>query len=91
MFEYINEINNFHLLRPVEEVMYAYAWMRNNFGLLGTTGENVFFVGDSAGGNLVTGLTSRCIELNIPGPKALLLFYPSMLAQARGNIVPDCT
>ena len=35
--------------------------------------------------------TARCIDLNIPGPKALLLFYPSMLAQASGNLVSDFT
>ena len=67
--------------RPAEEVMYAYAWMRNNLALLGSTGENIYFAGDSAGGNLVTGLCARCIDLDIPGPKGLILFYPSMLAQ----------
>ena len=61
--------------------MYAYAWMRNNLALLGSTGENIYFAGDSAGGNLVTGLCARCVDLDIPGPKGLILFYPSMLAQ----------
>ena len=29
----------------------------------------------------MTGLCARCIDLDMPGPKGLILFYPSMLAQ----------
>ena len=67
--------------RPVEETLYAYCWMRNNFDLLGTTGENVILAGDSAGGNLVVGLTHQCITLDLPRPNAIALFYPSLLSQ----------
>lgn len=68
--------------RAVEEMFYAYCWMRNNFAKLGTTGENVIFVGDSAGGNLLTGVVLRCIKNNIPLPNSLCLCYPALVVGA---------
>lgn len=35
--------------RALEEVFYAYCWALQNAELLGSTGENIVFVGDSAG------------------------------------------
>lgn len=35
--------------RALEEVLFAYAWMRENFNKLGTTGETIIIGGDSAG------------------------------------------
>ena len=67
--------------RAAEEMFYAYCWMRDNFDILGTTGENVIFAGDSAGANFVLGVTLQCIYNNIPGPNALSLFYPAMIVQ----------
>eukprot|EP00095_Tigriopus_kingsejongensis_P004630 maker-scaffold291_size219542-snap-gene-0.13 protein:Tk04630 transcript:maker-scaffold291_size219542-snap-gene-0.13-mRNA-1 annotation:"hypothetical protein DAPPUDRAFT_103849" len=67
--------------RAVEEVLYAYCWMRNNFKLLGTNGLKVIVGGDSAGGNLSIGLILQCIQLSLPKPDHLLAFYPSLLCQ----------
>ncbi|RXG73536.1 Hormone-sensitive lipase, partial [Armadillidium vulgare] len=61
--------------RPLEEVLTSYIWMLNNFKLLGTTGSRIFLTGDSAGGNLVTALTIRCLELGIRPPDGLFLIY----------------
>ena len=67
--------------RAKEEAFYAYVWMRNNFSQLGTTGENVIFAGDSAGGTLITSLVLQCIEKDIPLPNHLFLMYPCLLVQ----------
>ena len=67
--------------RAAEEMFYAYCWMRDNFEMLGTTGENVIFAGDSAGANFVLGVTLQCIRHNLPGPNNLCLFYPAMIVQ----------
>ena len=67
--------------RAVEEVLYAYCWMRANFRLLGTTGRKVIVVGDSAGGNLGAGLVLQCAQLSLPRPDHLVGFYPSLLCQ----------
>ncbi|XP_059082509.1 hormone-sensitive lipase-like [Tigriopus californicus] len=67
--------------RAVEEVLFAYCWMRNNFKLLGTTGRKVIIGGDSAGGNLSVGLILQCIQLSLPKPDHLVAFYPSLLCQ----------
>jgi hormone-sensitive lipase len=61
--------------RALEEVFYAYCWALKNSELLGSTGENIVFVGDSAGGNLVTACIIKCIEMGIPKPKGLLNIY----------------
>merc|ERR1719283_645258 len=63
-------------------MFYAYCWMRNNFAELGTTGKNVIFVGDSAGGNLLTGVVLQCIKNDIPLPNALCLCYPALVVGA---------
>lgn len=68
--------------RASEEAFYAYCWVRNNFALLGTTGENVIFAGDSAGGNIVTGVALQCINNIVPGPQSLCLFYPALIVQS---------
>ena len=68
--------------RAVEDVFYAYCWMRNNFEKLGTTGKNIILIGDSAGGNLVTGVILQCIKNNIPLPNSLCLCYPALVVGA---------
>ena len=66
--------------RALEEVFYAYCWALNNPEMLGSTGENIVFVGDSAGGNLATACTIKCIEMGIRKPKGLLNIYAVFLA-----------
>ena len=47
----------------LNECVYAYAWALANADKLGTTAEHVYFIGDSAGGNLIIAMTLRCIQL----------------------------
>jgi hormone-sensitive lipase len=61
--------------RALEEVFYAYCWALKNIELLGSSGENIVLVGDSAGGNLITACTIKCIEMGIRKPKGLLPIY----------------
>ena len=65
--------------RALEEIFYAYCWVLNNPGLVGSTGENIVFVGDSAGANLITALTIKCIETGIRKPKGLFNIYGTFL------------
>ncbi|XP_068205914.1 hormone-sensitive lipase isoform X1 [Palaemon carinicauda] len=65
--------------RPLEEVLTAYCWVLNNFKVLGTTGRKIVLTGDSAGGNLITGLTVKCIELGIRPADGLFLAYTPFL------------
>lgn len=51
-----------------------------NSAIFGSTGENIVFVGDSAGGNLVTACTIKCIELGVKIPKGLLNIYSVFMA-----------
>jgi hormone-sensitive lipase len=64
--------------RALEEVFYAYCWALKNAELLGSTGENIVLVGDSAGGNLITACTIKCIEMGIRKPKGLLNIYAAL-------------
>jgi len=61
--------------RALEEVFYAYCWALNNPELLGSTGENIVLVGDSAGANLISACTIKCIEMGIRKPKGLINIY----------------
>lgn len=61
--------------RAIEEVFYAYCWVLNNPELVGSTGKNIIFVGDSAGGNLATACVVKCIEMGIRKPKGLFNIY----------------
>ena len=63
----------------IEEVFYVYCWALNNLNLLGTTGENIVFVGDSAGANLVISCIIKCIEMGIKRPKALFCIYAAVM------------
>lgn len=66
--------------RAIEEVLYAYCWALKNPELVGSTGENIIFVGDSAGGNIMTATLIKCIEMGIPKPKGLFNVYPVYMA-----------
>lgn len=61
--------------RAIEEIFYAYCWALKNAKLLGSTGKNIVFVGDSAGGNLMNACLVRCIEMGICKPKGILNIY----------------
>ncbi len=65
--------------RALEEVFYAYCWALKNASLLGTTAERVVFAGDSAGGNIVVGVTMKCIETGIRVPDGLFAIYTPFL------------
>jgi hormone-sensitive lipase len=47
--------------------------------LLGSTGENIVFGGDSAGGNLNTACVVKCIEMGIRKPRGLFNAYTPFL------------
>lgn len=61
--------------RPLDEVFFAYCWALNNMKSLGSTGENVVFVADSAGANIVSGCLIKCIEHGVKLPKGFLSIY----------------
>ena len=65
--------------RAIDEVFYAYCWAMKNAELLGSTGENIVFVGDSAGGSFLTACIIKCIEIGIKKPKGLLNIYTVFL------------
>jgi acetyl esterase/lipase len=61
--------------RAIEEVFFAYCWVMKNPQLVGWTGENIVFVGDSAGGSINTSCVIKCIEMGIKTPTGLLNIY----------------
>ncbi|XP_046382868.1 hormone-sensitive lipase isoform X2 [Ischnura elegans] len=65
--------------RALEEVLYAYCWGLSNASVLGSTGERVVLVGDSAGANLNLGVAMKCQELGIRSPDGLFLAYIPVL------------
>lgn len=67
--------------RAIEEIFYIYCWVLKTGGkLLGTTAENIVFVGDSAGANLSMAVIIKCIESGIPPPKGFLSVYGLFLS-----------
>ena len=73
--------------RAVEEVFYAYCWALVNMESLGSTGENIVFVGDSAGANLMTACVIKCIEMGIRKPKGILNIYAAFMLEH--NFLPS--
>ena len=68
--------------RPMEEVLYAYAYILNNPDKFGWTGEKVIMCGDSAGGNLVVCTTLNLIRMDIKRlPDGLVPIYTPFLFQ----------
>jgi hormone-sensitive lipase len=65
--------------RAFEDIFYTYCWILKNVELLGSTGENIVFAGDSAGGNLNTACIVKCIEMGVPLPKGLFNAYTPFL------------
>jgi hormone-sensitive lipase len=62
----------------LHQCLAAYFWARANAASLGWTGAHVLFIGDSAGGNLVTSMHVHMITNNLAIPRAdfLILAYP---------------
>jgi acetyl esterase/lipase len=68
-----------HYPTPFDDVICGYLWIINYLEfVLKVTPERIVAVGDSAGGNLITGLTAWCLMHNVRGPDALCMFYPAM-------------
>ena len=68
-------------------VQYVYAWMLKNPEKFGWTGEKICMVGDSAGGNLITSVCLRLIELNAARlPDGIVPIYTPYLFQV--NVTP---
>ncbi|MBY0282308.1 MAG: alpha/beta hydrolase [Alphaproteobacteria bacterium] len=55
----------------LDDMEAIYNWALKKFPAL-------ILAGDSAGGNLVTSLTMKLRDLNLPQPEALILLYPSL-------------
>jgi hormone-sensitive lipase len=69
----------------LHQCLHAYFWARENAASLGWTGAHVVFIGDSAGGNLVTSMHVHMItnKISIPRADFLILAYPVLdLSQA---------
>lgn len=65
--------------RAFEDIFYTYCWILKNVELVGSTGENIVFAGDSAGGNLNTACVIKCIEMGVPLPRGLFNAYTPFL------------
>ena len=59
----------------VEHALYAYDWLYQNNNKFNIAAENIFVMGDSAGGNLVSII---CHERQENIPKAQILVYPAV-------------
>lgn len=59
----------------LDQSFYAYCYALKHPEEFGWTGEKVVFAGDSAGANLVTCCTIKCIETGIRKPNGLLPIY----------------
>ncbi|XP_075232649.1 hormone-sensitive lipase isoform X2 [Lycorma delicatula] len=71
--------------RALEDTFYAYCWALNHLNILGTTGRRIVAAGDSAGGNLILGLTIKCITEGIRPPDGLFLAYVPVIV----SIIPS--
>eukprot|EP01135_Chromosphaera_perkinsii_P009737 Nk52_evm2s1869 gene=Nk52_evmTU2s1869 len=67
--------------RQVEECFYAYAWALTHCEEIGSSGEKICLVGDSAGGNLAFAVTLKAIDMGIRIPDSILGIYPSLVVR----------
>ena len=64
---------------PVNDVIAGYLWILGYLEfVLDVKPRQIVAIGDSAGANLLVGLTSWCVINNVRKPDSLLLFYPAM-------------
>jgi acetyl esterase len=61
---------------PIEDAWTAYSWAVANAEALGTDPARVAVGGDSAGGNMATGVATRARDEGAPPPAMQLLIYP---------------
>lgn len=64
--------------RALEEVFFVYCWALKNSKKVGSTGSSIVLVGDSAGANLVSACTAKCIEMGIRKPNGLFNIYGAL-------------
>ena len=62
--------------QALNEAFFAYVWALNNAERLGSTGEKIVFCGDSAGANLMTSVTLKCIMCGVRLPDSVVVAYP---------------
>lgn len=68
---------------PLNDVISSYLWLLNYLEfIMQVRPVQIIGIGDSAGGNLLTGLTSWCIMNRVRAPDSLLMFYPAMSLEA---------
>jgi hormone-sensitive lipase len=68
----------------LEDVWQVYIWILKYLNKhLGITPNKIILAGDSAGGNLITGVTLRAISLGYRIPDGLMLIYPAMSMEIR--------
>lgn len=61
--------------QSILEVFNVYLWVLKNFDQVGSTGENIVFVGDSAGANLLATCIIKCIETGVRKPDGFCSIY----------------
>ncbi|XP_075392556.1 hormone-sensitive lipase isoform X1 [Tenrec ecaudatus] len=71
--------------RALEECFYAYCWAVTNCALLGSTGERICLVGDSAGGNLCFTVTFRAAAYGVRVPDGIMAAYPATMLQSAAS------
>lgn len=65
--------------QQMDEVVGAYLWLLNHLEfVLGVRPKQIIGMGDSAGGNLIIGLTIWCIENGVRPPDSVVACYPAM-------------
>lgn len=67
--------------RQLQEILYVYAWIQRNPSVAGTTAKKIIFAGDSAGANLMLGVTLWVSDLNLRLPDGIFLAYVPLLVQ----------
>jgi hormone-sensitive lipase len=67
--------------RAFDECTYVYAWILKNLEQLGSTGERIVLLGDSAGGNLVVAVALKARKLGLRVPDAVVPIYPALLCK----------
>jgi acetyl esterase/lipase len=66
---------------PLDDVIAAYRWARDNADSLGADSKRITLGGASAGGNLAAGAALRLPDKGDPLPVALALAYPALHPQ----------
>ena len=65
--------------KALDDIYQAYIWIITySEEIFGIKPENILFIGDSSGGNLILSLTCLLIAKNIQIPNSLFLIYPAL-------------